>query len=225
LNNTREAAVAVSMVCRQLHQSSSSSSSSRHVTQDYHEFTRYGDAVTTTTSNVTEPLTYSFALTDVLNYTEFTTMFDQYKIKMVEFKIQMITNPDAPIMTNNSPASTNNSNNWYPKFWYIRDYDGNTSADTLAEIKERVGVKFFVMKPNREYTIKIKPKVLVQTYKTLTTTGYAPKVLWIDFATNNVPHYGLNAVIDCLGLNPADIYSNRAVLALTARTRTPTPHP
>jgi len=174
----------------------------RNVSLDFHQFTRYGDAVTTTTSNVTEPLQYSFALTDVINYTEFTSLFDQYKIKMVDFKIQMISNPDGATQTN--VASGANSVNWYPKFWYIRDYDGNVSADTLSEIKERVGVKFFVMKPNREYTIRIKPKVLVQTYKTLTTTGYAPKALWIDCASNNVPHYGLNAVVDMLGINPVD---------------------
>jgi len=174
------------------------------ISLDYHRFTRYGDAVTTTTTNVSEPLTYSFSLTDVLNYSEFTTLFDQYKINMVEFKIQMISNPYAVYDINKNNTSSGNSQNFFPKFWYIRDYDGNAAADTLSEIKERVGVKFFVMKPNREYTIRIKPKVLVQTYKTLTTTGYAPKALWIDCISNNVPHYGLNAVIDCLGVNPAD---------------------
>jgi hypothetical protein len=28
--------------------------------------------------------------------------------------------------------------------------------------------------------------------------------MWLDCVDNNVPHYGLNAVVDCLGLNPAD---------------------
>jgi len=172
---------------------------------NYHEFTRYGEAVTVTTSNVTEALTYNFALTDVINYAEFTALFDQYKIKMVEFKIQMINNPDAVWDTNNSTTGTTvqNQTNWFPKFWYIRDYDGG-GADTLTQIKERVGVKFFVMKPNKEYTIKLKPKILVQTYKTLTSTGYAPKSMFIDCADSGVPHYGLNAVVDCLGLNPQD---------------------
>jgi len=168
---------------------------------NYHEFTRYSDAVTTTTTSTTEILTYQFALVDVINYAEFTTLFDQYKINMVEFKIQMISNPDGATQTN--VASGANSVNWYPKFWYIRDYDGG-GADSLSQIKERVGVKFFVMRPNKEYTIRIKPKVLVQTYKTLTSTGYAPKALMLDCVDNNVPHYGLNAVIDCLGINPVD---------------------
>jgi hypothetical protein len=171
------------------------------ITLDYHRFTRYGDAVTTTTTNVSEPLTYSWMLTDVLSYAEFTAMFDQYKILAVDFKIQMITNPDSTAEVNVNNVT--NSVNWYPKFWYIRDYDGGGS-DTLAQIKERVGVKFFVMRPNKIYNIRIKPKVLLQTYKTLTSTGYSPKACWIDCVDNNVPHYGMNAVIDCLGLNPSD---------------------
>jgi hypothetical protein len=171
----------------------------RAVSLHYHRFTRYSDAVTTTTSNVSEPLTYSFALTDVLSYTEFTAMFDQYKIMAVDFKIQMISNPNAAMDTNYASGS-NNTVNWFPKFWYIRDYDGGGS-DTLSQIKERVGVKFFVMRPNKIYNIRIRPKVLVQTYKTSLAAGYAPKQCWIDCVDNNVPHYGLNAVIDMLGLN------------------------
>jgi len=138
----------------------------------------------------------------VLSYTEFTAMFDQYKILAVDFKIQMISNPGATMDTNNVSGSYNTVN-WYPKFWYIKDYDGGGS-DTLLQLKERVGAKFFVMRPNKEYTIRIKPKVLIQTYKTLTSAGYAPKPCWIDCVDYNVPHYGMNAVIDCLGLNPAD---------------------
>lgn len=170
---------------------------------DRHDFTRYAESFTVTTSAVEEDKTWNFMLTDVINYAEFTAMFDQYKIKAVDFKIQMINNPDAAIMPNNDPSATNNSNNFYPKFWYIKDYDGG-GADTLSQIKERVGVKFFIMRPNKEFTIRIKPKILVQTYKTLTTTGYAPKAMFVDCADNSVPHYGLNAVIDCLGLNPTD---------------------
>jgi len=160
--------------------------------------------VTQTTTSITEPLTYSFMLADALSYTEFTTLFDEYMIKQVDFKIQMITNPDATWDVNNSTAgSRDNITNWFPKFWYIRDYDGGGS-DTLLQLKERVGVKFFVMRPNKEYTIKIKPKVLVQTYKTLTAAGYGPRRMFVDCANADIPHYGLNACIDCLGLNPAD---------------------
>jgi hypothetical protein len=90
-------------------------------------------------------------------------MIDQYKIEAVDFKIQMITNPDAARKTNE--YSIENQSNWFPKIWYIRDYDGGGS-DTLAQIKERVGVKSIVMRPNEQYNILIKPKVLCQTYKT-----------------------------------------------------------
>jgi hypothetical protein len=128
-------------------------------------------------------------------------MFAQYNIEAVDFKIQMITNPDAARKTNE--YSIKNQSNWFPKVWYIRDYDGGGS-DTLAQIKERVGVKSIVMRPNKQYNIRIKPKVLCQTYKTTLSAGYSPKAMWLDCVENSVPHYCLNTVVDCLGLNPND---------------------
>jgi len=175
----------------------------RKLPLNYHQFTRYSDAVTISTTNVTEQLTYQFQLTDVIQYSEFTSLFDQYKIRAVEFHIQMISNPYSVYDVNKNNTSSGNSNNFFPKFWYIRDYDGGGS-DSLSEIKQRVGVKFFMMKPNKTYVITLSPKVLVQTYKTLTSTGYGPRAMFIDCQSPDVPHYGMNAVIDCLGINPAD---------------------
>ena len=129
-------------------------------------------------------------------------MFDNFRIDYVIMKMQLITNPDANTL--NNVNSTFNSNNWFPKLWYIRDYDGGGS-ETLSSIKERQGVSFFVLKPNKEYSIKIMPKVAVQTYRTSTTTGYAPKRLFLDFVNGlDVPHYGLKTVFDTLGVDPSD---------------------
>jgi hypothetical protein len=124
-----------------------------------------------------------------------------YKIEKVIVKIQLINNPDAAIMPNNNPAATNNLNNFYPKIWYIRD-DDDAAAETLLSIKERVGVKCKVMRPNQILNIVIKPKVAVQTYKTATATGYGPKRMFIDCANADVPHY----VSGCLsiGLDATD---------------------
>lgn len=176
---------------------------------DRHAFSRYSEAGEISCSTTSASADYVFKLTDVINYSEFTTLFDQYKILKVVFKIQMITNPDSANPLNVAASSTttyyNNPTNWFPKFWYIRDYDSG-SSETISSIKERQGAKFFVMKPNKEYSIALKPMVQVQTYKTSVSTGYAPKRLWLDIADTSVPHYGLKTVIDCLGLDPNDTY-------------------
>jgi len=128
-------------------------------------------------------------------------MFDTFKITKAVVKLQLITNPDSFLYTNGA-VNNQNLTNWFPKFWYIKDYDGGT-ADSLAQIKERQGVKYFVMRPNKVYNIPVIPKVAVQTYRTTTTTGYGPKRLFLDMANGtDVPHYGLNYVIDSLGQDP-----------------------
>jgi hypothetical protein len=61
------------------------------------------------------------------------------------------------------------------------------------------------MRQNKEYSITLLPAVAVQTYKTSRLTGYGPKPMFLDMAGGqSVPHYGLNLVTDCFGLNPAD---------------------
>jgi len=171
---------------------------------DYHVFSRYGNAGTISCNGTEASADFTFKLTDLINYTEFTTLFDQYKILKVVFKLQLINNPDAayPINTNASSA-TANSVNWFPKFWYIRDYDSG-SSETISSMKERQGAKFFILRPNKEYSVALKPLVQVQTYKTSVSTGYAPKRLWLDIADATVPHYGLKTVMDTLGVDPVD---------------------
>lgn len=184
----------------------------RRVSLDRHTFSRYGNASEISCSGTEASADFIFKLTDLINYSEFTSLFDQYKILKVVFKIQMITNPDSSNPLNVAAASTttyyNNPTNWFPKFWYIRDYDSG-SSETISSMKERQGAKYFIMRPNKEYSIALKPMVQVQTYKTSVSTGYAPKRLWLDIADTTVPHYGLKTVIDCLGLDPSDTYPFR----------------
>jgi len=166
-----------------------------------HSFSRYSTAATIECNSTTQTGQFIFKFDDILGHTEFGAMFDQFKITKAVIKLQLITNPDAFLYTNGA-VNNQNLSNWFPKLWYIRDYDGG-SADSLAQIKERQGVKFIVMRPNKEYSIPVSPMVAVQTYRTTTTTGYAPKKLFLDMANGtDVPHYGLNYVIDSLGQDP-----------------------
>ena len=42
----------------------------------------------------------SFALSDMDDYTSYTSLFDQYKIKSVTLQVRLITNPDDNLMEN-----------------------------------------------------------------------------------------------------------------------------
>lgn len=141
----------------------------------------------------------TFSLDKLPSYTEFDTLYDRYKITTVIVKFQLISNPDANYFPGNN--TTANADNWYPKLWYYPDYDDNTAPTSLDEVKQNARAKHFVLKPNREFTVKVKPAVNIQTYRTETTTGYSPKWnQWIDIAQVNVPHYGLKYWIDLNGI-------------------------
>jgi len=169
-----------------------------------HRFSRFTTAATMDINSTTHPGQFQFKFDDILGHSEFGAMFDAFKITKCVVKLQLITNPDNSIVLNDGTAQ--NPTNWFPKFWYIRDYDGG-SSDSLAQIKERQGVKYFVLRPNKVYNIAISPMVAVQTYRTTTTTGYAPKRLFLDMANGtDVPHYGVNYVVDTLGIDPNNSY-------------------
>ena len=176
----------------------------KRISLNTHCYSRWTEPATKSYVSQGESLDFEFKFEDIINYTEFSNLYDSFKIDYVSVTFQLINNPNAFLTPNNDPSAQNPQTNYYPKLWYIRDYDGG-STDTLTEIKERQGVKFFVLRPNKVYTVKLKPMVAVQTYRTATATGYGPKRMTLDFANGvNVPHYGLHTVFDTLGFNPVD---------------------
>lgn len=175
-----------------------------------HKFTRYGPSKTIATNGggiFEYDDTEVFTFNGISNYTEFTTLFDRYMITGVKLVIQMVTNPDATtVIAQNTPAQ---GSNYYPKIWYIPDYDDGT-GETIAQLKERIGVKCRILRPNSAVSIFVKPAILAQTYRTALTTGYAPMWRkWIDCSDTDVPHYGLKYAIDFDGLTPSNNFTFR----------------
>lgn len=145
---------------------------------------------------------YEVSFADMVQHTDFTSLFDQYRITKVVFTIQMINNPDAYKQLN---AVNDNVNNWFPKLWYIVDHDGG-STETIATMKERQGVKCRILRPNKTIKIAFRPTCRTLTYSTATSTGYAPKNIKIDMSDPNVEHYGLHCVFDSNGMDPLDAF-------------------
>lgn len=175
-----------------------------------HSFSRYSGAFTLDMTGTEQPLSFEFKLSDLYSYSEFTTLFDKYKLTRAVVSIQMINNPNAIAYTNTSTTGTGNVGvNFYPRLWYIADHD-DSSTTTIAAIKERVGVRSCVLQPNKIKKISVKPAVAVQLYKTATTTGYGPRFnQYIDMTDSAVPHYGLKCVFDPMGLDPIQTFNFR----------------
>jgi len=143
----------------------------------------------------------TFALSDLYNVQEFSTLFDQYKINAVLFSIKMINVPECTDAANTNLA---NYGNFYPTIWYAPDHD-DSNVLTVQQLKEYEKVKHKVLRPNKEINILLKPTPLFQMYNTTATTGYACnfKRQWLDMSQTTIPHFGLKFCIDFEGLSVA----------------------
>lgn len=143
----------------------------------------------------------AFSFDDIIAKTDFTTLFDQFKINRVVVQIKMLPCPEA---TNAGQVSATNLGTWYPTIWYAPDYDDITTV-SLSDIKEFGNVKHRVLRPNKEINISISPVTLQQIYQTSVSTGYACnfKKPYLDMSNTAIPHYGLKMVFDYEGLTLA----------------------
>lgn len=179
----------------------------KSVSLSRHSYSRWTEPATKDFVSPGLNMDFSFKFNDLISYSEFQTLYDQFRIDYVIVNIQLINNVTSlqPPGTTTTQANGQEAN-MYPRLWYVRDYDFG-SSETLSSIKERQGVKCVVLQPNRPLRIKVVPKVPVQTYRTSTTTGYGPKRMFLDFANGvDVPHYGLFTVFDTYGINVSDTF-------------------
>lgn len=148
--------------------------------------------------------TYQASLDKLVNYSDFTTLYDQYRILKVVMKVRLVGDPSAQQMPNN--ASLVNAANIYPRLWYCPDHD-DTASETWTQLRERAKTKCKVLQPNKMITTSFRPAVLGQLYRTAVTTGYGPKYnQWIDVAGTDVPHYGIKWSIEAAGFTPLTNY-------------------
>lgn len=170
-------------------------------------FTRYCTALAPEECNGTyKALDYTFSFNQLVQASDFTGLFDQYRIRKVILTFQLINNPDAS--TNlNGWIQTNLASypvtNWYPKLWYVIDPDGGAS-ETISTIKERQDVKCRILRPNKTIKVVFTPKCRVLTYSTPSSTGYSPKNIRIDMSDTAVEHYGFKGVVDTNSIDPND---------------------
>lgn len=181
---------------------------SRVRAQGTHSFSRHCAPLEVSLNGLFIARMYTVTFQDMIQASDFTSLFDMYRITKITFKFQLINNPDASLVLNSGAGNVPNPTNWYPKMWYIPDYDGGTT-ETLNSIRERQGVKCRVLRPDKEYKVSFTPKCRVLTYKTDTTEGYAPRNIKVDMSDVDVPHFGLAIVFDTNGVDPNDTYPFR----------------
>lgn len=160
----------------------------------------------------------SFALNDLQNVSEFTALFDQFKLNAILLQFKLVGVPENGAAPN---ANTSNYGNFYPTIWLAPDMDDQNLIGVSA-LKEYQKVRHKVLRPNKEVGFLLRPRPLIQQYGTLTTTSYAlqSKAPWIDIATGTggqTPHYGVKWAIDFEGLTLANVAAGGFQIKVNAK--------
>lgn len=178
----------------------------RSVNQKIHEFkvftaTPGGNSSIANTISVQESFwEFAFKLTDLPNATDFTNLFDQFRITNVELEIINTQQ----LASNVSSASTARGAILYS----IIDNDDIGTPASINEMRQYETCKLHAGKP--VYKRKVKPAVLVQDYETSIATAYTPKFnVWLSTSDSGTQHFGMKIgmyVIDVTNATNSIIY-------------------
>ena len=133
---------------------------------------------------------FSFQLSDLPNVSEYTSLFDQYKITGIKLRIVPRTS-----MTTQGVVTGTTAMVGYGQVVTALDFDDAANPIAKDTLLEYGSAKYTAS--NKIHTRYFKPKVLNAVWVNIASTGYAAvKAPWIDQANNNLPHYGLKMWID-----------------------------
>lgn len=145
----------------------------------------------------------TFQLTDLPANDDFTTLFDRFKIKEVQYRFYINKNPDWATSTQPVPTRV------YPRLYWAHDFDDVTLpavGSARAALFQYPNMKEFVFNESHFATpwFKIKPAILQVGFETTISSAYTPKWNeWIDMASPATPNYGMKIYYDSLqeGIN------------------------
>jgi len=126
-------------------------------------------------------------LNAVPNYTEFTALFDYYRIKCVHIKMVYTNN-----VANTTSAVGTAQSIALPTIQAMFDYDDGNAPTTEGELLQRPGVRLVTQGTNGPLDFSVNPKYANQI---LTDAGVQPAGIgkasdWLDGNFPGIPHFG-----------------------------------
>lgn len=146
----------------------------------------------------------SFALNDVPNASEFTTLFDQYRIKSVSVKMTPIwNNVEASNVDSNDTSEAQNM-----IATYVYDFDNITGILDIEELNQyqRRHQKTLAGTRSKKMFLNPRAQVRVLTAGGASTNALSSSLQWQDCADPNVPYYGIRMLVKPINIqyNPTD---------------------
>lgn len=129
-------------------------------------------------------LSYTAMLKSLIEYQDFTGLFDRYKVMGVKLKI----------MYHNNLGDANQ--HALPMICYAFDGDDASIPTSYEDVARRGYSKEKVLNANLPLSVFFKPRITKSVYQTGLTNGYtSEKATWIDCSNETVEHYGWKAWI------------------------------
>jgi hypothetical protein len=163
-----------------------------------YRFSRSFDLGNLAKSAVDQGYAFPFALNQVPSSTEFTTLFDKYRITKIDLTFSF----------NYLGTSTGGSQETvllYPALSLFMDDDDAIIPTTKSDVQERMSVQRVSFAPMRQQiSVTINPRWIQS--RGGTSTNLAPVGSWIDMSTPAVQHYGVKLWADSYNSgNPSSI--------------------
>lgn len=128
---------------------------------------------------------YLFKLSSVIDSTDFTNLYDRYKINGIRLKIMY-----------QADSASVGGLGVLPIFNYCPDYDDAAVPSSLNAVETKQKARSIILTANKPVSIFVKPKVASALYQSL-LTGYAvSKAPFINSTYPDVQHYGLKTWIN-----------------------------
>lgn len=143
---------------------------------------------------------YQFLLEEMHNYTEFTNLFDQYRLNW--FKITMTPMATGALTSDAVNGATARIGYVNAGFHWVTDYDDTTEPAASSD-----GIDVLMQYPNYRtkrlvggkpivITVK-KPAILKDVYAGVTTAYEVDrKKIWLDIAYTDAVHYGIKGIVE-----------------------------
>lgn len=137
---------------------------------------------------------YNFTLGLVPNVSDFTNLYDQYKIQGIRLEFRLRRN-----ISNDSTGAVAADTGVRPLMYTVVDYDTSTTPASVAALREYANCKVWQFDSEKPYTRFFKPKVLNEVYRTAITTATAPMAApWLSTTFTDAQHFGMQVAIDRL---------------------------
>lgn len=133
----------------------------------------------------------TFSLADVPAYTEFTSLFEEYKIAGIAYRFVITRNPDLLAV----------NKGYIPRVMFCHDHTDSTTPSGFAELQQYPKVKEIWLRTDYPASkwYWLKPNTIDVGYTSGVASNYGVNYKrWIDASNSSTPYYGLKFIYDQL---------------------------